>query len=274
VAKPTDPIVQNRGRSLLVAFLGVFLACSVSVTAPPQDTSAAGPARGSEGVQGTLAQFNRGAALLEQYRYAEAAKALEQVLAAVPNWPAARFNLGLAYLNMQEEAGAKENLERAKEAFESVLNGDPNHLHARFGLGLYCQHTGDNAKAAECFRLVYQGDPNDPYAAYKYAEALLSLDDKTPAQELLEGIIKLDPGFVSAFYRLATLYQRGGQREKATSLFARFRELKDAELTGGSFTVLNAYGTVGKYYMALGPDSLPLPPQANCNAPVFQILLP
>jgi len=249
-----------------MAILGVFLLVSAaSAAAGPQNTAEAGPTRVSEAIQQTLGQFNRAAALLEQYAYAEAARSFEQVLGAAPTWSAARFNLGLAYLNMQEEAGAKENLELARKAFESILNGDPNYLPARFGLGLYYQHTGDNTRAAECFRFVHQADPNDPHVAYKYAEVLIAMDDKEHAQGLLEGIIKGDPGFVSAIYRLASLYQRSGQPEKATSLFSRFRELKEIELTGGSFTVLNAYGTVGKYFLALGPDSLPIRPQAGVS---------
>jgi len=76
---------------------------------------------------------------------------------------------------------------------------------------------------------------------------------------LLEKTIELDPGFVSAVYRLASQYQRTKRREKAQPLFARFKELKDAELTGGVFTVLKTYGSAGKYYMALGADNLPIP---------------
>ena len=47
-----------------------------------------------------LAEFNRGAALLEQYQYSAAAEALEKAVAAAPDWTAARFNLGLANFNM------------------------------------------------------------------------------------------------------------------------------------------------------------------------------
>ena len=47
-----------------------------------------------------LAEFNRGAALMEQYRYSEAAKAFQAVQELAPDWLAARFNLGLAYFNM------------------------------------------------------------------------------------------------------------------------------------------------------------------------------
>ena len=57
----------------------------------------------SEPLGKALVQFNRGAALLEQYKYSNAAKAFEKVLNYAPDWNAARFNLGLAYLNMLED---------------------------------------------------------------------------------------------------------------------------------------------------------------------------
>ena len=61
---------------------------------------------------------------------------------------------------------------------------------------------------------------------------------------MLEQVVALDPGFISAVYRLAAQYQRMKQYDKAKLLFIRFKELKEAELTGGTFTVLKAYGTV------------------------------
>jgi len=206
-----------------------------------------------------LADFNRGAALLEQYKYVEAAKAFESIVEVAPDWSAARFNLGLAYFNMQEKPGAQSYLELAQAAFETVLQADPNHLHARFCLGLYHQHLGDNEKALHHFQRVHEADREDPYVLYKCGETLVNLGRTDEGIKMLERVMALDPGFVSGAYRLASQYQRTRQRDKAMALFARFKELKDTELTGGSFTVLKAYGTVGKYYMALGADDLPLP---------------
>lgn len=217
-----------------------------------------------------LAEFNRGAALLEQYKYSDAAEAFEAALDVVPDWDAARFNLGLAYLNMQEKPGAEDYLAEARKAFEAVLQGDPDHLHARFCLGLYHQHLGQIEESLECFRAVHEGDGNDPYVAYKYAEALINLGRTEEGMRMLEEVIRLDPGFVSAVYRLATQYQRARQRDKAMPFFERFRELNKAELTGGSFAVLKVYGTVGKYYMALGADSLAVPSKET--APRTRIL--
>jgi len=205
-----------------------------------------------------IREFNRGAALLEQYRYPEAAEAFEKVLAAAPDWTAARFNLGLAALNMQEKQGALKFLEKAKECFEAVLEKEPGNLHARFCLGLLFQHLGKSEKALECFKAVHEKDPGDPYAAYKYAEGLLGVKRHDEARSVLEKVVERDPGFISGIYRLAQLYLRAGKRDKAVPLFKRFRNLNKIELTAGPFLVQKQYGAAGKYYLALGPDSLPV----------------
>jgi len=207
-----------------------------------------------------LGEFNRGAAFLEQYKCEEAITAFEKVLDIVPGWTAARFNLGLAYFNMQVRPGAQSYLELAKETFEAVLESQPEHLHAQFCMGLYYQHLGENEKALEYFKAVYDADDKDPYVVYKYAETLISVGRSEQGILMLEKVLSIDPGFISAVYRLAAQYQRMKMPEKARPLFDRFRQLKDAELSAGVFTVLKMYGSVGKYYMALGADNLPLPP--------------
>lgn len=206
-----------------------------------------------------LAAFNRGAALMEQYQYSQAAEAFEKCLQLAPDWVAARHNLGLAYLNLQEKQGAVDFLEKAKDVFESVLQADPELQHARFCLGLYHQHLGHNAEALECFEKVHQADPEDPFAAYKYAESLLAAGRNDEGTQILEELVQADPGFVSGIYRLAMQYQRAREPQKAMPLFERFQQLNSAELAAGSYTVRNVYGTAGKYYMALGADRVPLP---------------
>jgi len=205
-----------------------------------------------------LAAFNRGGALLEQYDYAEAVKAFEMAVRLAPDWTAARFNLGLAYFNMHGQLGAEKALDAARQVFETVLASDPRHLHARFCLGMFYQHMGDNAKALEAFQAVREAGGEDPTVAYKCAEVLLALGRTEEGTAMLERAVAIDPGFVSAVYRLALQYQRASRPDKAQALFERFRALSAEELTGGSFVVQKTYGTTGRYGMALGPDSLPL----------------
>ncbi len=201
-----------------------------------------------------LTAHNRGAALLEQYRYADAAKEFARALELFPDWTAARFNLGVAYLNIQED---RQLVDKSRGIFEEVLKADPKHLPALYCLGIYFQHSGQNDKAAEYFQQVAEADPNDPYVAYKLAEVLLTLGKTEEGTKMLERSVALDPGFVSATYRLATQYQRARQPAKAMPLFQRFKALNAEELSGGSFTVRQIYGTAGKYYTAIGVEGIP-----------------
>ena len=211
-----------------------------------------------------LAEFNRGAALLEQYQYSDAAAAFQRVLDAYPEWNAARFNLGVAILNMEGQASkgsqnSKELLSKARDAFEAVLKADPEHLPARFLLGVYHQHVGESEESLKYYQAVYARDDRDPHVAYKCAESLLRLNRTEEGTRMLERAVEIDPGFISALYRLSQQYQRSGQRDRVRPLLERFTKLRGSELAGGTFVAGEAYGEAGKYYRALGADNLPLP---------------
>ena len=239
-----------RFTACLLGILVVLGGCQISE--PNNTPTASGP------YVKALAEFNRASGLMEQYKYSEATKAFEAVLAQWPDWTAARFNLGLAYFNMHGQRRARENLTKAREVFEQVLRDDPNHLHAQFCLGLYHQHLGETEKAIKYFQSVVKVDSNDPHAIYKYAETLLSLGRKDLGTKMLEKVVAIDPGFISAIYRLALQYQRSDRQAEAAPLFERFKKLNSSELSGGSFIVQKTYGTAGKYYKVLQADNLPL----------------
>lgn len=240
------------------ALLSVSASCpGAEPSAKAGEAQAGSPAVAPEQLTRALADFNRGSALLEQYRYSEAAEAFEAVLKVSPHWTAARFNLGVAYLNMQKDASG--SLGKARQAFEEVLRAEPGNLHAPYCLGLYYQYLGQNKEALAYFEKVHKTDPRDPHAAYKCAEVLNTLHENQEAIKMLEQVVALDPGFISAYYRLAMLYQQTQQREKAVPLLQRFQALNTNELAGGSFAVKQqAYGTVGKYGVLLESNRLPL----------------
>ncbi len=226
---------------------------------PAGTTSGFGTTLDPQTATAALAAFNRGAALLEQYQYDKAANAFELVLQSVPNWTAAQFNLALAYFNMEGKGGS---LDKARSLCETILARDPQNRWANFLLGMYYQHLGKADRAAEFYGRVHQADPEDVYAQYKYAEALSSMGRNDEAIALLQQVVNRDPGFASGHYRLFQLYQRANQRDKAMPILERFKELNERELDGKQFTVGNQYGSAGKYYRALGPEGLPLPPPA------------
>lgn len=156
----------------------VAVGCTPSVTnePPPQTTSPpavvqaadvklAVPPAIDDATAKALADFNRGAALVEQYKYSDAAEAFRSALKLKPGWTAAKFNLGIACFNMHGQREAEESLESARRAFEEVLAAEPKNLRAVFCLGLYYQYLGENEKALERFKTVYEADDQDPYAA-------------------------------------------------------------------------------------------------------------
>ena len=211
-----------------------------------------------------LAEFNRGTALLEQYDYPGAVKQLESVVAALPAWTAARFNLGLALLNLPDSADSHD---RAEVELKKVIEADPGHPWAHFCLGVLYYHNGEFPQAQEHFGKVHASDPDDPFVAFEYAETLRKLDRNDEALKLLEGVVERDPGFVSAFYSLGMLYNRTRQRDKAVQTLKRFAELKPQELAVGSFGVVSPYAGMGKYYTALGADGSPVPPSSMSPSP-------
>ncbi len=251
-------------RSFLIAMVGAVVGAVAFSPTPSwaqepathqesKPTKATAPASTAE-MAAALARFNRGSALMEQYEYGEAAKAFAKVLETMPDWTAARFNFGLANLNQDTAASS----DAAVKSFQAVLAADPGNLHTLFCLGMYYQHKGDNERAMVYFARVHWADPDEPYVAFKYGEALLSNGRTDEGIKVMEKVIAIDPGFMSAIYRLALLYRRSAGIDKAKLLLKRFQALSTAEVAGGAFAVQKVYGTVGKYYQVLGADNHPL----------------
>ena len=211
-----------------------------------------------------LADFNQGTALLEQYQYAKAAEKLQSVVTAFPDWTAARFNLGLALLNLPD---APDALGRAEAEFQRIIAAESDHRWAQFCLGVLYQHKGDYEKALDHLGKVHASDPDDPFVGFLYADCLSKLSRNPEALQVLEQVVQHDPGFVSAFYSLGMLYNRMHQRDKAVAVLKRFGELKPQELAVGSYGVVDPYAGKGKYYTALGADGLPVPQSAMSPAP-------
>ncbi|MGA2703649.1 MAG: tetratricopeptide repeat protein [Isosphaeraceae bacterium] len=250
------PLPQSRFLLLTLPMLfltGVLLESGcrrpAADVAPPGNPPAAPTAQtlASDGTVKALAEFNQGAALLEQYKYARAAEKFEVVVAAFPAWTAARFNLGLALLNLPD---APDALDRAEAEFRGVVALEPDHRWAHFCLGVLYEHKGDFDKALDHFGKVIGSDPDDPFVGFEYAETLRKLNRNPEALQVLEKDVEHDPGFVSAFYSLGMLYNRMRQRDKAVQILKRFGELKPQELAVGSYGVVEPYAGKGKFTQA------------------------
>ncbi|OPA76319.1 DDE transposase family protein [Paenibacillus selenitireducens] len=83
-----------------------------------------------------MAEHDQARAMLEEGRFGEAVKVLEQIVDDQPEFFAARNNLGLAYYYMGL-------FDKAMETIVDVLDRDPGNLHALCNLAIFYQHAGN-----------------------------------------------------------------------------------------------------------------------------------
>ncbi|MHB8957357.1 MAG: FG-GAP-like repeat-containing protein [Pirellulaceae bacterium] len=242
---------------------------------PDKSTQNDSPPIASDELSSALSQFNRGAALLEQYRYSDAAEALEHVVRLFPQWTAAEFNLSLAYLRTGvTQAGVEQTeskLEKARESFEKLVAADPKNLHARFCLGLYYEYVAQDEKALECFEKVLQTDEKNADVASRCGEILIRLGRKEEAVRIFEKAIDLDPGSTAAYYHLARLYRELGRVDQAKASLDRFKKLQTTEFFGGVWSRRGAHISSTRYDTPL--DAASLPRSANEPPAAARLLL-
>jgi len=269
-------VSRPRAVLLALAFCTVFMgvvAAGAWARRPAQEGATADAAAAQEPqltaqFASILAEFNHGCGYMEMYEYGKAALAFNKVLEAAPDWTAARFNRGLAYLNMASENDPQKRLgptpemiATAVQTFEDVVAREPEHLSALFCLGRLQAYLGNDKRAVECFEKAFQKDPDDLFVAYSYAKSLKNVNRVDEAVVVLEKIVERDPGFASAIQELGAQYMRRGKRDEGKTLLERFQRLRSMELTVGSFVVDEKYGMAGKYAFMIGADGLPLPPR-------------
>jgi tetratricopeptide (TPR) repeat protein len=104
--------------------------------------------------QATLATIygQRGAALLEQSRWADAAQALQEAVALNPGDDAAANNLGIAHV-------AQGDWSRAVEAFQTAIRANPANIDAHYNLGNTFLQTGDKQGALGQYAILGNLDP-------------------------------------------------------------------------------------------------------------------
>jgi len=202
----------------------------------------------SRAAEGTLAPeileqvitpFNRGIALMEQYRPADAVVAFEDVVRIAPDWATGRLNYGIALLNAQSD----EAYARAEEEFKTVIAMDPDDPYAHYALGMLLTYFNRLDEARVHFAEVLRIDPDDADANFQMG-TLLEESDPQAARGHLEATLRELPHHESATYRLGTLLRRMGDEEASRELLIRFQALKASG--AGVFSGMR-YGEMGRY---------------------------
>jgi tetratricopeptide (TPR) repeat protein len=219
-----------------VAWLGAPGAGVRAHSAGEGGTPAVSPAR-----EAAYRENNLGVALLEQFRFADAAQAFRRALEKDPGLLIARVNLAIAYLYVPDHDAAR------REA-EAALPLMPDSPQLNYILGLIARGEGRAEEAAPYLRKVLAMDPKDVGANVTLGQAYLQLRRYDEAVACFRTAVAAEPYNVSAVYNLGVALNRAGRREEAGKALERFQELRDSAY---KTSLGQSYLEQGKYAEAL-----------------------
>jgi Tfp pilus assembly protein PilF len=184
---------------------------------------------------------NIGVALLEQFKYKEAAEEFRRALAINPQLAMARLNLSIALYNDRELAAA---LREAKAAAEALPSAPQPH----YMLGLIARAQNRYADAIAAFQRVLEIDPQDVGANVNLGQLLMQEGKHAEAVSHFRAALAAEPYNVTATYNLALALIRVGQREQGARMMQRFQALRQA---GYGTTLGQNYLEQGRYAEAI-----------------------
>jgi len=164
-------------------------------------------------------------ALAAQGKASDAIQQLERVLAAHPQFSAARVNLALLL-------SARGDTHRAIEQYREALRGDPGSAAARINLARLLAGLGQADEALQLYQEAVELKPGDPIAHYDLANTLGARGDHPAALAHYAEAARLRPGFAQARYNLGVELARAGRIPEAVSEFGEAARLdpEDADI--------------------------------------------
>jgi len=184
---------------------------------------------------------NLGVALLEQFKFDEAAAAFREALRREPN-------LGIAHLNLSIALLQNTDFEAARGEAEAADRLMPGAAHPPYVLALIAREENRDEDAIRFLERVRQIDPRDTGAAVNLGQIHIQNRRYAQAIALLEPAFDDEPYSVTAAYNLGMALLRSGQQERGQQLVERSQSLR---ATGYGTTFSTAYLERGKYAEAL-----------------------
>ena len=184
---------------------------------------------------------NIGVALLEQFKYKEAADAFKRALQLDPKLAVARINLGIALYNVPDLPGAQREMQTA-----IALTPTAPQPHYILGLTAKTQNRPEEAIAA--FQRVLKIDPNDVGANINLGQLYAQQRKYPEAIAALRTALAAEPYNATALYNLGQSLMRSGQRDEGEKVIKQFQELRQR---GSGSTLGTNYLEQGRYAEAI-----------------------
>jgi tetratricopeptide (TPR) repeat protein len=184
---------------------------------------------------------NIGVALLEQFKYKEAADAFKRALQLNPGLGLARINLGIALYNVPDLAGAQ----REEQA---VIEMTPTAPQPYYMLGLIARMQNRPEDAIAQFQRVLKIDSNDVGTNVNIGQLYIQQRKYPEAVAALRKALAAEPYNATALYNLGTTLIRSGSRDEGQGIIQRFQELRKS---GSGSTIGQNYLEQGRYAEAI-----------------------
>jgi Flp pilus assembly protein TadD len=121
--------------------------------------------------------------------------------------------------------GALGRFTEADQAIDRAVSLDPVSVQARVGVAILAFRKGLYSAAEEQLKGICEGNPSHGPAHFYRGEALNRLGRVDEALETMERTIQLQPRNWRAYHTLGMLYDRKDDRERASEMYRRAREL-------------------------------------------------
>nr|MBO2497309.1 DDE transposase family protein [Bacillota bacterium] len=133
---------------------------------------------------------------LEEGRFLQATRALEELVEQHPDFLAARNNLSLAYYYTGR-------LDRAFQEIQRVLEADPNNLHALCNLAVLYQHLGETAKKDRLVESLKKWVPMHLEHMYKLGTTMGILGEHETAYQMFRRLLRMESQPEPSLYHYA-----------------------------------------------------------------------
>jgi Flp pilus assembly protein TadD len=218
------------------------LACGAALWAAlPQHAQTPPAPPGAAGAEEAYRANNVGVALLEQFRYEEAAVSFKKALALGPSLAVVHANLAIALFNAQ-------HLDEAKAEAQEAARLMPGLAQAHYTLGLAARSAGATEDARSAFRRVVEIDPTDVGAHVNLGQILMQERGYAEAAAEFKAALDAEPYSSTAAYNLGLALGRAGRAGESQSAMERFRQLREG---GYGSTIGQSYPDQGRYAEAI-----------------------
>ena len=196
-----------------------------------------------EGTTDAEAWYNKGNALLIQYKYTDALPAFKRAIELNPNYALAWYNEGIC-LDYQEK------FDDAIQAYDRAIELDPTFAAAWSAKGDSLQRLSRLDDAIQDYNKALELNPMEAYPSLAKAKVLDDLGKHEEATEAFDKATEINPGYWAAWYFKGMHLYDLGNYEDAIKTFDKAIELNQKDDTSCYYKGL-AFIELGNYEDAI-----------------------